>query len=70
MGLGRRRVVAKSVKLRVGRGDNEPKNRSEPFLPVRASASRSLADSLNPNASSSSRYASRPASEVTTEPRK
>ena len=40
-----------------------------PFRPVRASASISPATVVSPSASSSSRWASKPASEVTTDPR-
>ena len=48
---------------------NNPAKACRPFLPVRASARTSLASVDSPNTSSSSRWASSPASEVTTEPR-
>ena len=48
---------------------NNPANACRPFLPVRALASVSLAIAVSPSASSSSRYANNPASDVTTDPR-
>jgi hypothetical protein len=47
---------------------DKPTNAWRPFLPVRVSASVSPATALNPIASSSSRYANNPASDVTTDP--
>jgi hypothetical protein len=47
----------------------KPTRAWRPVLPVRASASISPAITVRPSASSSSRYASSPASEVTTDPR-
>ena len=47
---------------------SKPTNAWRPFLPVRASASISPAISVKQSASSSSRYANNPASDVTTDP--
>ncbi len=48
---------------------NMPTRAWRPFFPVRASARRPPTDVVRPSVSSHSRYASKPASEVTTEPR-
>jgi hypothetical protein len=80
-GRGRREILARSALHfrriafkqpfvnRTLRIDAKPTNAWRPFLPVRASASLSAAISVKPTASSSSRYANNPASDVTTDPR-